>query len=237
MTSIPKEIRITLWEERLTDAWFDLSLRSIREGVVRFYRVKDLLTGNWLFKVCSDGELEKSMVKAVKCPAGRYFSQIEGNTMVFQKSIIDDLYYDVISLTYVDGDGKVRRKALNNLEDVPPSIKEFCEVRTYEEATGKSTPLRYIVTLTPKGDEKGMITLFLLERARPLIPVSSNIASKAQEILKIIDELEKAQVEEVYSAVEERLGIGREDILKILDLMMERGKITYPSEGYIKRLE
>lgn len=237
MTGIPKEIRITLYEKRPFDAWFDLSLRSIREGIVHFYRVKDLLTGDWLFKVCSDKELDKSMVKAVKCPAGRYYSQIEGNTMVFQKSVFEDLYYDVISLTYIDEEGRVRRKAVNNFDDVPSSITEFCEVKAYNEATGKNTPLKYIVTLTPKGDEKKMIVLFLLERARPLLPLSPGLASKALDILKIIEELERAQIEEVYSTIEERLGIGREDLAKLFDLMEEQGRIMYPSEGYVKRLE
>jgi hypothetical protein len=240
LTGSLKEIRITLDEERGLDAWFDLSLRGMREGLVNFYRVKDLLTGDWLFKVCSDNELEKSMVKAVKCPAGKYYSQIEGNTMVFQKSIFDDLYYDIISLTYVDGEGRVRREAVNSVEEIPPSILEFCEVKSYDEATGKTTPLKYIVTLTPKGDEKKMITLFLLERARPLLPLhpelDSKVLAKTPDILKIIEELEKAQVEEICTTVEERLGINREDTPKLLNLLKERGKIIYPSEGYVKRV-
>ena len=105
-----KNLKIALVEERRGDAWFDLSLRQLRIGEVRFYRVDDLLTGKWLFKVCVDEENSKIMVKALKCPAGRLLSQLEGATMLFQKSIInDDIFYDVVSLTHVDGDGRFRR--------------------------------------------------------------------------------------------------------------------------------
>jgi len=36
-----KHLRITQVEERSDDAWFDLSIRQLRKGKVRFYSVKD----------------------------------------------------------------------------------------------------------------------------------------------------------------------------------------------------
>ena len=82
-----KSIKITLQEERTEDAWFDLSLRELRTGEVRFYKASDLQTGQWIFKVCIDQENSRTMVKAIKCPQGKLYSQIEGATMLFQKSL------------------------------------------------------------------------------------------------------------------------------------------------------
>ncbi len=181
-----KRIRITRVEYRPKDAWFDLSLRELREGEVRFYRVNDFLTGKWLFKSCSDKELGKVIVRALKCPAGRRYSQLEGNTMLFQKSTIDGLLYDVISLTYADETDRLRRKVVNSLEEIPDVIKEKFTVKSYEEATGKRAPGKKWVTLTKEGDEKEMITLFLLERAWSLSQASPDERLRAIEEKKML---------------------------------------------------
>ncbi len=179
-----KRIKVTRIEDRPEDAWFDLSLRQLREGEVRFYRVRDFLTGEWLFKACSDKELGKVMVRALKCPSGRRFAQLEGNTMLFQKSAIEGLLYDVISLTYADETDRLRRKVVSSVDDIPAVIRENFEIKSYEEATGKRAPGKYWVTLTKEEDEKTMVTLFLLERAWSLSPVSP------EEKLKTIEEKE-----------------------------------------------
>ena len=160
-----KRIKVTRIEDRPEDAWFDLSLRQLREGEVRFYKVKDFLTGEWLFKACSDKKLGKVIVGALKCPSGRRFAQLEGNTMLFQKSTIEGLLYDVISLTYADETDRLHRKVVSSIDDIPAIIRENFEVKSYEEATGKRAPGKYWVTLIKEGDEKAMVTLFLLERA------------------------------------------------------------------------
>lgn len=160
-----KQIRITRVETRPNDAWYDLSLRQLRNGEVSFYRVRDFLTGEWLFKTCNDRELGKFLVKAVKCPAGTRFAQLEGNTMVFQPSRIEGKLYDVVSLTQADENDKLTRKMVQNIEEIPALIRENYEIKPYEEATGKKAPGKHIVTLSRREDEKSMITLFLLERA------------------------------------------------------------------------
>jgi len=149
-----------------------MSLRQLREGEVRFYRVKDFLTGNWLFKVCSDKELHKVMVKAAKCPPGRRFAQLEGNTMLFQKSEIEGQLYDVISLTHADESDRLHRKIVDNLEEIPTTIREHFRIMPYEEATGKRAPGKHWVTLSKAEDEKSMILLFVLERAWTISTVS-----------------------------------------------------------------
>jgi rubrerythrin len=160
-----KQVKIILVEERPDDAWFDMNLRQLRKGKVRFYRVKDFVTGEWLFKLCRDSELGKTLVKAVKCPAGVRFAQLEGNTMVFQQSQKDGWLYDIISLTQADETDKLSRKIVDTLEQVPRIIKENYQTIPYEEATGKKAPGKHWVTLSKAEDEKAMITLFLLERA------------------------------------------------------------------------
>lgn len=166
------QIKITKIEERPNDAWFDLSLRQLREGEVRFYRVKDFLTGKWLFKICSDNELTKIMVKAVKCPPGRRFAQLEGKTMVFQKSQIEGWLYDVISLTKADENDRLHRKIINIAEDIPTTIRENFRTIPYEEATGKKAPGKNWVTISKADDEKSMIMLFVLERAWTISTIS-----------------------------------------------------------------
>jgi len=182
-----KQIRITKIEDRPEDAWFDLSLRQLRKGEVRFYRVEDFLTGKWLFKVCLDKEFRKVMVKALKCPPGRRFSQLEGNTMLFQRSEIEGLLYDVVSLTYADETDRLHREIVASADEIPAIIRENFEVRSYEETTGKRAPGKYWVTLTKEGDEKSMITLFLLERSWNLSPLPPEEKLKAIEESKVLE--------------------------------------------------
>jgi hypothetical protein len=137
----------------------------LRNGEVNFYSVKDFLTGEWLFKICNDKENGKIMVKAVKCPAGIRFSQLEGKTMVFQDSLIDGMVYDVISLTESDEKNRLRRNLVSSIEEVPAIIRENYEIKSYEEATGKKAPGKNLVTLSKKENEKELVTLFVLERA------------------------------------------------------------------------
>jgi hypothetical protein len=159
-----KHIKVRRVETRPHDAWYDMSLRQLRSGEVSFYRVKDFLTGDWLFKMCKDKEQGKILVKAVKCPAGILFSQLEEKTMVFQDSNIEGMLYDVISLTQADENDKVSRKIVSSIEEVPAVIKENYTIKPYEEATGKKAPGKHLVTLCKRENEKDLITLFVLER-------------------------------------------------------------------------
>lgn len=229
-----RQIKIVRIEERPEDAWFDLSLRQLREGEVRFYRVKDFHTGDWLFKVCSDKELGKGIVRALKCPPGRRFVQLEGSTMLFQKSQIEGLLYDIISLSYADENDRVRRKVVGNIEEIPPMIREHFEIKSYEEATGKRVPGKYLVTLTKEDDEKALITLFLLERAWPLSPVSPRTRLKTINLLAMVKELEKARIWEIYRVANEKFGIEKEEVDALLTSLEKRGKIERPEEGYVK---
>ena len=160
-----KYVKVRRVEARPNDAWYDLSLRELRSGEVSFYRVKDFLTGDWLFKLCKDKEQGKILVKAVKCPSGISFSQLEGRTMVFQKSNIEGMLYDVISLSQADENDKVSRKIVSSIEEIPTIIRENYEIKSYEEATGKRAPGKHLVTLCKPENEKEIITLFALERA------------------------------------------------------------------------
>jgi len=158
-------IKVRRIETRADDVWYDMNLRQLRNGEVSFYSVKDFLTGEWLLKLCRDSEEGKILVKAVKCPSGVLFSQLEGRTMVFQESKFDGMLYDVISLNEADKNDKVARKIVASIEEVPAVIRENYEIKSYEEATGKKAPGKYLVTLSKPEDEKEIVTLFVLERA------------------------------------------------------------------------
>ena len=112
------------------------------------------------------------MVKAVKCPPGRRFAQLEGNTMLFQKSEMEGWLYDIISLTHADESDRLRRKIVDSVEEVPATIREHFRIVPYEEATGKRAPGKHWVTLSKADDEKSMILLFVLERAWTISTVS-----------------------------------------------------------------
>lgn len=163
-------VRIRRIESRGEDAWFDLGAREMKRGPVNFYRVNDPLTGDWLFKVCRDQAGGRVAVKALKCPPGSLFAQLEGNSMLFQESLTPGMLYDVISLSQVAGDGRLVRKLASELEEIPPIIRENYEVKAYEEAVGRQAPGKRLVTLCRSDDEKAMIKLFLLERAWPIAP-------------------------------------------------------------------
>ena len=196
-----KHIKIRKVEARPDDAWYDMSLRKLREGEVSFYSVKDFLTGEWLLKICNDKEEGKIMVKALKCPAGIRFSQLEGRTMVFQQSKIKGMLYDVISLTEVDKNNRLRRNVVASLEEVPAVIKDNFVIKTYEEATGKKAIGKNLVTLTKPEDEKELVTLFVIERAWGLSDSTPEKKLAEKEQTRQKSEMEKREVDtgEVWS--------------------------------------
>lgn len=226
-------IRIRKVEERTNDSWIDMSLRKLREGSVRFYRVNDPLTGNWLFKVCEDKEMQRSIIKALKCPPGEGFVQLEGRTMLFQKGLVEGYYYDVISLSYVDGKARLRRNVVNSIDEVPEAIKGNFKILDYEEATGRTVIGKRLVTLCEERDEKKMIALFLLQRAWPISSIPSEIWSRASDLLEIIKNLERAPVDDIYKTVEQQFQLAKEDTDVLLSFLENEGKIQR-SEEYIK---
>jgi len=130
------------------------------------------------------------MVKAVKCPAGTRFAQLEGNTMLFQPSRREGWLYDIISLSRADENDRVSRKIADSLDEVPTMIRQNYDTQSYEEATGKKAPGKHWVTLTEMDDEKAMITLFLLERAWGLSSVTP------EQRLKTLQQEEKLKPKE-----------------------------------------
>jgi len=227
------KIHIRKVEERDRDYWVDMSLRKLREGKVRYYRVKDELTGDWLFKVCRDDEMQRIIVKALKCPPGGGFVQLEGRTMLFQKGLIEGYYYDVITLSYMDEEERLRRNVLDNIDEVPEVIKENFKIMTYEEATGKKIVGKRLVVLCEENDEKDMIALFLIQRAWPVSEIPPEIGMKAPDLLRLIKELEKAKIDEIYQAAEEQFNLEKENIDTLLSLLEKEGSIRR-LEGYIK---
>ena len=226
-------IRIAKVEERPRDSWVDMSLRTLREGNVRFYRVSDPVTGKWLFKVCSDKEMERSIVKALKCPSGAGFVQLEGRTMLFQKSLVEGCFYDVISVSYLDGEGRLRRNVVGEMDEVPETIKENFTIAPYEEATGKRAIGKKLVTLTEETDEKKMVILFILQRAWPISKIPPALGTKMIDLLKIIRNLERADLSDLYQTAEERFELTKEDTDTLLSILETEGKIA-KSEDYVK---
>ncbi len=220
-------------EERQTDSWIDMSLEEIRKGEVRFYRINDPLTGQWLFKVCRDKEMQRTTVKAIKCPAGPGFSQLEGRTMLFQKSIFEGLCYDVVSFSYIDNKERVRRNVIANMDEIPEILKKEFKIVDYEEATGKKAVGKSFVTLCEETDEKKMLTLFLIERAWPLSKVPLELSAKKIDIYRMIRSLEKASLEEIYNTAQKQYELTKEDIDHLLDFLESEGKIQR-IEQYIK---
>jgi len=127
------------------------------------------------------------LVKAVKCPSGSRFAQLEGDSMVFQESVVEGMLYDVLSLVQADENDRLSRKVVSSVEEVPSFIKENFDVKTYEEATGRTAPGKHLVTLCRRENEKAMITLFLFERAWTISTVTP------EEKLKTIEEQEAQQ--------------------------------------------
>jgi hypothetical protein len=194
--SYVKQIKISRIEERPNDAWYDMSLRQLRSGKVSFYRVRDFLTGDWLFKTCRDGELGKIMVKAVKCPPGLLFSQLEGNTMLFQPSLKEGWLYDIISFSRADENNRVSRRIVDLLDEVPTAIRQNYEIKPYVEATGKTAPGKHWVTLTQVEDEKSMVALFVLERAWTLSTVTP------EQKLRMLEQEEKRRSEKAITEID-----------------------------------
>lgn len=173
-----------------------MSLRQLRSGKVSFYRVHDFLTGDWLFKTCKDEELGKMMVKAVKCPAGLVFSQLEGNTMLFQPCLREGWLYDIISFSRADENSRVSRRVVDSLDEVHPAIRQNYEIKPYAEATGKTAPGKHWVTLTELQDEKAMVTLFLLERAWTLS------TETPEQKLRTLQQQEKQKPEKLQTEID-----------------------------------
>jgi hypothetical protein len=190
-----KNIKVRRVETRPEDVWYDMGMRQMRRGEVSFYRVKDFVTGDWLFKLCRDGELGKIMVKAVKCPAGARFAQLEGKTMIFQNSKIEGMLYDVLSLTQSDEHDRLSRKIVSSIEEVPDVIRENYMIKSYEEATRKRAPGKHYVTLCKPEDEKAIITLFVLERAWTISKFTPEEKLKEREALTKKRKVNKKEVD------------------------------------------
>jgi hypothetical protein len=220
-------------EERRDDSWIDMSLRGLRKGEVRFYRVNDPLTGQWLFKVCRDEEMQRTIIKAIKCPAGAGFTQLEGRTMLFQKSLSEGYCYDVVSFSYLDNEERLRRKVAENIDEIPEVLKNSFRIVDYEEATGKKAVGKSLVTLCEESDEKKMILLFLMERAWPLSTIPPEVGARMVDLLDMIKNLERAAVEDIYRTAEEQYELAREDIDSMLNVLETEGRIQR-SEQYIK---
>ena len=220
-------------EERRDDSWIDMSLRGLRKGEVRFYRVNDPLTGQWLFKVCRDEEMQRTIIKAIKCPAGAGFTQLEGRTMLFQKSLTEGYCYDVVSFSYLDNEERLRRKVAENIDEIPEVLKNSFRIVDYEEATGKKAVGKNLVTLCEESDEKKMILLFLMERAWSLSTIPPEVGARMVDLLDMIKNLERAAVEDIYRTAEEQYELAREDIDSILNVLETEGRIQR-SEQYIK---
>jgi len=229
-----KSIVVTEIENRPEDGWFDIGLRSLRAGEARIYRVKDLLTGDWLFKVCSDPGIGRYMVKALKCPPGKLFSQLEGATMLFQKSEKLGLLYDIVSSSYVDKDGRVRRNIIDEAEKMNPAITENFTVKTYEEATGKVAIGKRWVTLTEEGDEKAITRLFIIERAWPLSSTSLEVKKKVTGLLDLIKELEKASLEDVYAKANSQLNLNALEVDDLVKKLVDEGRLRRIEDRFLK---
>ena len=212
-------------EERRGDSWVDMSLGGLRRGEVRFYRVTDPLTGQWLFKVCRDEEVQRTTVKAIKCPAGDGFTQLEGRTMLYQKSLMEGFCYDVISFSYLDGEQRLRRKVVADIDEIPETLKNDFKIVDYEEATGKKAVGKSLVTLCEEGDEKRMILIFLIERAWPLSTVPPEVGAKMVDLFSTIKSLEKAALEEIYQKAEEQYELTKEDTDRLLNVLETEGKV------------
>ncbi|MBS7614574.1 hypothetical protein KEJ18_02415 [Candidatus Bathyarchaeota archaeon] len=226
-------IEIRKIEERKTDTWIDISLEELRKGVVRFYRVNDPLTGQWLFKICRDVEMQRTTVKAIKCPSGIGFSQLEGRTMLFQKSLTEGYCYDVVSLSYLDDKQRLRRNVVVNIDEVPEILKNHFKIVDYQEATGKQAVGKSLVTLCEENDEKKMLFLFLIERAWPLSTVPPEVSTKMIDLYKMIKSLEKAALEEIYTKAQEQHQLAREETDRLLNILETEGKIQ-KTDQYIK---
>jgi hypothetical protein len=226
-------ISIRKSEERPIDSWLDMGLRTLRKGKVRFYRVNDPITGQWLFKTCHDEEMERTIIKALKCPSGGGFVQLEGRTMLFQKSLIEGYFYDVISLSYLGKNDRLRRNVVATIDEVPESLRNHFKILDYEEATGKKAVGKRLVTLCEESDEKKMITLFLVQRAWPISRIPPNVGARILDLLKVIQNLERAAIEEIYATAQERFELTREDTDLLLSFLETEGRIQR-SEEYIK---
>jgi hypothetical protein len=250
MDEMLEAVKITLSEKRPADVWLDFSLKEVREGPVSYFRVKDFLSGNWLFKYTVDRELGKVVVKAVKCPPGRAYFTVEGESMVFQRSVHQGFLYDLISVPMVEEGGRVRRKRVKEMEDVPPLIRDNFRIVTHQKATGKETPISGMLsTLTPEEETRSPIILFLLERVWPLShqnpeeayrqwkvegkqQMAPPISKAHRRLLNAVRKVQKARLVDVYEFVKAK--VDEDNYLKLLHDLAEAGKISYPQVGYVK---
>jgi len=243
-----KLIKIFFVEKREGDVWFDFVTRTLRRGEVQYYRAKDVVSGTWLFKVSIDKEFGKTLIKVSMCPPGVVYPQLEGDTMVFQKSLLEGCMYDTISLSHVEENGSVRKKNAGTAEELPTWITGDM-VESYEKATGKKpTYGRGLVTVVREDDYKAMIKFFLMEKAWPLgkIPTENEmkeieeakkatVPSELRNVLRTIKKLEMAEDESIFSAFKTKFNLERGQAEIMLAELERDGKITHPKLGYTKR--
>jgi hypothetical protein len=167
----------------------------------------------------------RKTIKAIKCPAGEGYVQLEGRTMLFQKSIIEGHLYDVISLSYLDDNKRLRRKIVSDINEVPQNIREKFKIELYEKATGKNAIGKKLVTLCKEDNNRMIIILFLLQRAWPISKLPLDIYTKLSSVIKLIKKLEKAKLDNVYSLADKLYGLKKEDMDLILKKLESDNRI------------
>lgn len=235
MKGLGRAIAITRLEERDEDAWFDFGLRQLRHGRVTFYRARDAASGEWLFKVSRDKEMGRVVVKALKCPPGKLYAQVEGDSMVFSKSQFEGYLYDVVSVTYVEAGERLRRRVAGSVEEVPSWIRTSYPIKSYLEATGRNPTFgRGCVTLVREDDEKAMVQLFLFEKAWPVSVHEEDVVQSYVDIIPTVRELESASVEKVYEAMRTRFGFSQDDAERLVSWLLRTGRLVSPEPGRVK---
>ena len=92
-------------------------------------------------------------------------------------------------------------------------IRENFVVKSYEEATGKKLPTNYLVTLVKRDNEKGMVTLFLLQRAWTL---PQEEKQKTLNLMALIKKMEKTSIAELRRVANEQFGIEKDTLVIML---------------------
>jgi hypothetical protein len=146
--------------------WFDFGIRTQVKGIISSYQIQHNSIGfhHLTIKASNDKAVISSPLSS---QTNNIASQIKSRSLVFQKSDFSNKYYHLISIAYLDN-GRLRRKRVKDMIDVPIYIYNHFEIKKHHEVNKAIGHSDKLVGLIEPDDIKSMALAFVSEMIVPI---------------------------------------------------------------------
>jgi hypothetical protein len=148
--------------------WFDKLSRTVIEGKLYDFEIKDALNKTWRVTVEIASDTSKAIVWAPVGESTDFVSeQLKRKSIVFNSTKDNTSFYHIISPTYL-AENRVKKKMLEDSDEIPEELKQF-KISKFQEVTDKKKFENKLVVLVNKNDAESMAKIFYFEKINPLV--------------------------------------------------------------------